>query len=604
MTRRSICSRPTTRAPSPARRSPLSARVLPVEGTSIWVPSGEMLHCRGAIGDRREALSGLSVPAEAIEQSLPHEVDTGVAAAPIVAAERTVAVVRVTRSLATHGGFSPAERETLRRLDRRRRHRDGERQPPRRQRARCRRDLARAGAHHGDEPRDHLHARSRPRPAHGGQPRQQSAQVRPRRHRALRARRVRHPRGRRCRRRRRARIPPSRTSPSAPRGRPVSASRSTSPSAPIRGPTPSALFVQIFGEDLERDGAMSGLYLPLKDEEGIVGILLFEASRPDFATAARARPRGDPREPEHRCRSQRAAVPPGTARRRHRCDQREEGGVLRAARAAPPHLRRRGGRDRPRRADAHSLADARRRLDPVFRPLVRADVRADAPRPDRPRVRARRDGRRARSAVAHLRDDERRAERDAALAAVAGRRALRGHCARRVATPPKSGCNGCASTCCAATPICSTNRSAPASFARRFGESCSPPAPTSESDRTPRPAISFAVVGRTDSLELEFGVDQRDVTRVRVGDEVRLRVAALPQQTFSGRVVVRRAAVRERGRGRVVPGARRGREPGRARCVRGWRRTRACSPSPHPCSGGSVATPCAHFGFGWWRFWS
>ena len=43
-------------------------------------------------------------------------------------------------------------------------------------------------------------------------------------------------------------------------------------------------FVQIFGEDLERDGAMSGLYLPLKDEEGIVGILLFEAGRADFAT--------------------------------------------------------------------------------------------------------------------------------------------------------------------------------------------------------------------------------------------------------------------------------------------------------------------------------
>src|SRR5215217_8073989 len=44
------------------------------------------------------------------------------------------------------------------------------------------------------------------------------------------------------------------------------------------------LFVQIFGVDLERDRAMSGLYLPLKDEEGIVGILLFEADRADFAS--------------------------------------------------------------------------------------------------------------------------------------------------------------------------------------------------------------------------------------------------------------------------------------------------------------------------------
>ncbi|MGH7628518.1 MAG: efflux RND transporter periplasmic adaptor subunit, partial [Gemmatimonadales bacterium] len=43
-------------------------------------------------------------------------------------------------------------------------------------------------------------------------------------------------------------------------------------------------------------------------------------------------------------------------------------------------------------------------------------------------------------------------------------------------------------------------------------------------------------VGRTDTLELEFGVDQRDIARVTPGQEVRLRVDALPQRTFSGRV--------------------------------------------------------------------
>jgi cobalt-zinc-cadmium efflux system membrane fusion protein len=46
----------------------------------------------------------------------------------------------------------------------------------------------------------------------------------------------------------------------------------------------------------------------------------------------------------------------------------------------------------------------------------------------------------------------------------------------------------------------------------------------------------IAVIGRTDSLELEFGVGERDITRVRAGDDVRLRVAALPQRTFAGRV--------------------------------------------------------------------
>ena len=44
-------------------------------------------------------------------------------------------------------------------------------------------------------------------------------------------------------------------------------------------------------------------------------------------------------------------------------------------------------------------------------------------------------------------------------------------------------------------------------------------------------------LGRTDTLELEFGVDERDVPRVREGDEVRFRVDALPQRTFAGRVI-------------------------------------------------------------------
>jgi len=44
-------------------------------------------------------------------------------------------------------------------------------------------------------------------------------------------------------------------------------------------------------------------------------------------------------------------------------------------------------------------------------------------------------------------------------------------------------------------------------------------------------------IGRTDSLELDFGVPQRDIDRVRPGQEVRLRVDAVPQRTFVGRVL-------------------------------------------------------------------
>jgi membrane fusion protein (multidrug efflux system) len=47
---------------------------------------------------------------------------------------------------------------------------------------------------------------------------------------------------------------------------------------------------------------------------------------------------------------------------------------------------------------------------------------------------------------------------------------------------------------------------------------------------------SVLVLGRTDTLELEFAVDQRDVGRVRAGEEIRLRVDAYPQRTFAGHV--------------------------------------------------------------------
>src|SRR6185312_8096809 len=44
------------------------------------------------------------------------------------------------------------------------------------------------------------------------------------------------------------------------------------------------MFVTIFGQDLETDSVGSGLYLPLKDEEGVVGVLIFEAGATEFAS--------------------------------------------------------------------------------------------------------------------------------------------------------------------------------------------------------------------------------------------------------------------------------------------------------------------------------
>jgi len=48
----------------------------------------------------------------------------------------------------------------------------------------------------------------------------------------------------------------------------------------------------------------------------------------------------------------------------------------------------------------------------------------------------------------------------------------------------------------------------------------------------------FLRLGRIDTLELEFGVEQRDIDRVHAGDEVRMRLDRSPQETFSGRVTM------------------------------------------------------------------
>jgi multidrug resistance efflux pump len=48
---------------------------------------------------------------------------------------------------------------------------------------------------------------------------------------------------------------------------------------------------------------------------------------------------------------------------------------------------------------------------------------------------------------------------------------------------------------------------------------------------------AILLLGRTDSLEIEFTVPQRDVARIASDQRVRLRVDALPQRTFEGRVI-------------------------------------------------------------------
>ena len=88
--------------------------------------------------------------------------------------------------------------------------------------------------------------------------------------------------------------------------------------------------------------------------------------------------------------------------------------------------------------------------------------------------------------------------------------------------------------------------------------------PEERVDRAPRRATrspSSAAPIRSSSSSASI---ERDVTRVQLGDEVRLRIAALPQQTFSGRVVSIAPSVGEHAARRSPSRPRRRREPRRA----------------------------------------
>jgi len=293
-------------------------------------------------------------------------------------------------------------------------------------------------------------------------------------------------------------------------------------------------FVQIFGEDLQRDSVSSGLYLPLRDEEGIVGILLFEANRVEFAGSRERDLAG--------ILANQATVAVRNARLYHQMPLVETIGALTARRDAFFALPR---RRRIAYASVVLAVIAASTLirwpmrvagtNPIFRPLSRAGVRPTiAGVVDRVLVREGMTVERG-APVAHLRDEELRARRDVAASGAAA--------AERSAAVASSRND-------AATERLQRLR---ADLLRRERDlldeqlrSMTLRAPVSGVVLTSRPeervgarldaGDSLVILGRTDSLELEFGVMEHDITRVHAGDEVRLRIAALPQRTFIGRV--------------------------------------------------------------------
>ena len=292
--------------------------------------------------------------------------------------------------------------------------------------------------------------------------------------------------------------------------------------------------VQIFGEDLETDGVRSGLYLPLKDEEGTVGILLFESGQPEFTTERQ-------REIAAILANQ-TAVALRNAQLYAQVPLVDTLGALAARKRAfmelPKRRRRMYGVAALLVLAALTLIRWPLRVtgsDPYFRPAELTEVRAVVPGVVE-RVFAREGAPVARGApLMQLRDIDVRgarlaaaadaavSDRAAALAASRGDPAeersqrIRGETLRR--------------------EIALLDEEIAAATIR---------APVAGLVLTQRPQERVGghldagdlvvTVGRTDSLELEFGIDQRDIGRVAIGAEVRLRVDALPQRTFSGRV--------------------------------------------------------------------
>ena len=293
--------------------------------------------------------------------------------------------------------------------------------------------------------------------------------------------------------------------------------------------------VQIFGQDLEADGVRSGLYLPLMDEEGTVGILLFEASRPEFATEAQQEIAA--------ILANQTAVALRNAQLYAQVPLVDTLGALAAKKRAfmelPRQRRQLYGAAALLALVALTMVQWPLRVSgarPAFRPASLTEVRALVPGVIE-RVLVREGMPVARGApVAQLRDIELRTSRAAAAAAVtaseraAALAASRGDAAEerlqrlRAATLRQE--------------VALLDEELAAATIR---------APIAGIVLTPRPEERvgshldagdlMVTVGRTDSLELEFGIDQKDIARVKLGDEVRLRVDAMPQRTFSGRVV-------------------------------------------------------------------
>ena len=294
------------------------------------------------------------------------------------------------------------------------------------------------------------------------------------------------------------------------------------------------MFVTVFGQDLAADKVRSALYLPLKDEEGVLGVLLFESATPDFA--------GETQREVAAILANQTGVALRNAQLYHQVPMVDALGALAAKKQALLALPRH--RILVYAAAALLLLAALTLIrwpfrvpgeTPVLRPSGYTPVRVlvdgtlerlavrEGSRVDRGDLLA---VLRATSLAAEREGtaaDAATADRLASLAASRGDAAeerlhrIRGEALRRELALLDEEL-GLTAVRAPAAGMVLTPR-----LEERTGSSLAEGDP-------------LLVLGRTDTLELEFGVAQQDILRVRPGQEVRLRVDALPSRTFGGRV--------------------------------------------------------------------
>ena len=294
------------------------------------------------------------------------------------------------------------------------------------------------------------------------------------------------------------------------------------------------MFVNIFGPDLEAEGIQSGLYLPLKDDEGVLGVLLFESDTAEFASPVQLELAA--------ILANQTAVAVRNAQLYHQVPMVDALGALAAKKRALLAVPRRKLQLYAAVAAAivALLFLARWPLrvtgsDPVFRPMTLSPVRALIPGVVERVFVAEGASVRQGAPLASLRATRLMSER-AEIAAAAGMADRSASLAASRGSPAEERLHRMRAEALRRElalldeEVGYTTIRAPVSgvvLTPHLGERVG--ASIDEGD-------FLLTLGRTDSLELEFGVNQRDIGRVQVGQEVHLRVDAVPQRTFVGTV--------------------------------------------------------------------